>query len=991
MSHFPTFEEFFRALWKHSPYPWQSALADQVAGGIWPSWVTLPTGAGKTACLDIAIYALARQAVLSPAARSAPVRIIFAVNRRIVVDEAFERARAIGLRLKAAAGSPEDALFPVARALLQLAGEDALVGDAVPLEAYPLRGGTFTNNSWARSPFQPIILTTTLDQLGSRLLFRGYGVSEQAQPLHAALLANDALLILDEAHTSKAFSQTLAAIAKFRASRNLPGLPFAAVQLTATPPADAHAAFGLTPADEDESICPDLVRRLKAAKPTALLEVPGAKGKQRHSKMAKTAAAQAADYYKAGHRRILIVVNRVATAEETKIELKKLFAPTGKSGAESPVTVDLLTGRLRPLDRQELIASLTSVHQLDRAQPDADVPPLVLVATQCVEVGADYDFDALITELAPLDSLRQRFGRLNRSGRAIPAPATVLLPEESLDEAKPDPLYGMALYHTSQWLEKQGSTLDFGIRAIQTTLPQGDALTCCLAPAPQAPVLLPSHLDLLCQTSPRPHVEPEVSCYIHGFTQPQASVSVLFRSDLAFPRNLQEALGEDTGAKLHAAAPLGTEMAEVPIYHLKNWLAGKIEPDSGGDGAEVPAVVSYSGTGEVAISPLPLRWRQQEASILSNVNDLRPGDVVIFSTTVAASGLIPLGNDKPTDQFEEAHLLARDRICLRLDSAAMRGLLASALPPLTVEAHPEDLEAGDDMAALKRLLAKDPALLFKHHASLKLPPALVAALAMLAALKKPGRWILDSYGAGESMGVLLRCTARVGYTKWPLEPEELGEQSDRGGALVPLADHNQAVSDRAEGYATLLGPALQQVFRDAGLWHDWGKADPRFQAMLHAVPLYALGAKALIAKSRGYLSQVERNAIAVQAELPKGFRHELISVILLMTGGPVMDHPEQDLLLHLVASHHGYCRPLAPPVMDKAPEPIELSINGELIEYYGSSYPLADISSGVADRFWKLTRRFGWWGLPYLELLLRLADQRESARLAANLPTSAPS
>ena len=176
------FATYFEAVHDDPPFPWQQRLVEQLAhDNQWPDVLDVPTGAGKTAALDVAVFHLALQAE-SPE-RTAALRIVLVVDRRLVVDDAHRRARKIAcfLRNAARAEPPGRAVVKeMARRLQRLAGDG---GD--PLVAVRLRGGAPLEDDWTRTPTAPTILCSTVDQVGSRLLFRGYGVSPRMRPVHA--------------------------------------------------------------------------------------------------------------------------------------------------------------------------------------------------------------------------------------------------------------------------------------------------------------------------------------------------------------------------------------------------------------------------------------------------------------------------------------------------------------------------------------------------------------------------------------------------------------------------------------------------------------------------------------------------------------------------------------------------------------------------------------------------------------------------------------
>jgi CRISPR-associated endonuclease/helicase Cas3 len=893
------FAEFYRAVHGFDPFPWQMRLAKRACGGDWPRAIALPTAAGKTACIDIAVYALAC------GSKDAPRRIFFVVDRRIVVDQAKMHADHLAAALRdASSGIVKD----VAHSLIELAQDER------PLDAYALRGGMYRETAWTHSPLQPTVIASTVDQVGSRLLFRGYGLTDSMKPIHAGLVGNDALILLDEAHCARPFDQTMQAVEHYRKWNESPA-PFRFVSITATPTDDVPTERD----EEDDRNHPVLGKRITASKPAALVVAEKAKGKNAIAELVNVLEKQARDLSGA-FACVGIIVNRVKTARDLQ---KKL--------GEHAV---LLTGRMRPLDRDRLFNE-----KLRPLLSNADgVPPKFVIGTQCLECGPDFDFHALVTECASLDALRQRFGRLNRVANRPTAKAVVVIRSDQVEDSSEDPVYGDSLAKTWSWLKSLAinDEFDFGIAAIRSAIDGVDVLP-LNAPSSDAPVLFPAHLDCWVQTNPIPRPDPDPAWFLHGPSQPgQPDVQAVFREDL----------GSDSGKWgdiISLCPPSSSEAVPVPIGVFKNWLAGEAIDDQSSD------VEGEAGTAEEAqsIKRFALRWRGPERSgIVSQVEDVTPDDVYVIPCSeqgVEALGDFPFGL---TDYAQEAFQRSHDKAILRLHDLNI----------------PED--AGRAEAAI---MVSDAIRAMEEKLTDDSPAWLRRAVDALKAAKNRE---VDPHPLG---GLVVKSKRRLGQFDPTYLDDSEPSESFRGQA-VTLFDHSRGVAEYAKRFAKGCG-LDPDLYYQAGLWHDLGKLDPRFQAMLkQCSPRTAVG-EPLAKSARLAQTKQERDEAREVHRYPTGARHELLSAAL------VARKTDDDVLLHLIATHHGSARPFADPVEenDAAKEPFKTpQLFEHAFDLPTSAQQIASWNAVLPERFWRVVRNFGWWGAAYREAIFRLADHAQS-------------
>jgi CRISPR-associated endonuclease/helicase Cas3 len=824
------FREAFETLTANprGPFPWQESLfLDWFSQGKTPTSCCLPTGMGKTSIVAVWLIALGYGA-------DVPRRLVYVVNRRTVVDQTTNEVERLRENLSN----------------LKLPGLDALAVST-------LRGEFADNREWSADPSRPAVIVGTVDMIGSRLLFSGYGVGFKAKPLHAGFLGQDALVVHDEAHLEPAFQQLLDGIVEEQ-TRCKDFAPLRVMELTATSrSANGASPFELTTeeknppevipeAEENEPSIRTVWRRLKAKKELVLTRVED-------DKVAPAEIARIAMGYKDRQAAVLVFVRSLEAVAAVQKDLVKTKRP-----------VVLLTGTIRGKERDDLVEKPEFKRFLKGAGQGETV---YLVCTSAGEVGIDISADHMVCDLSTFESMVQRFGRVNRYGLRKDTRIDVVYPS-SFDDRELTP----ARTATLEILQRlNGDASPQALGELRETL--AEKVEKAFSPPPVIPPTTDILFDAWALTSIREPMpsRPAVEPYLHGIAE-----------------------------------------WEPPETHIV--------------------------------------WREEVGVITGDLLDLYP----------------------PEDLLDDYPLLPRELLRDRSDRVFKQlEALAERYPdsPAWVVDERDDLQA----TTLRRLAEKKQKSAIENKTIL-LPPS-VGGLkeGMLdgnsdqaddvAEVAGRRQRVWDDESIPDGLRIVRTIDTRPDadeseegehrrFCHWCDQPREGGRAANKP---ITWAEHVVHVVEHAQQIVAGL-PLPEEIAGAviaAARLHDHGKKREPFQ--------FALGNRdyphVTLAKSNGRAA----------ARLPEPFRHEFASVLDAQTDPEFakLGAEMQEIVLHLIAAHHGRARPHFNP--EEAYDPERPSRDAE------------KLSLETPRRFARLQRKYGRWGLAYLESLLRAADWAASA------------
>lgn len=835
------FSERFAALTGNEPFPWQIRLYRCFSGtesaGVpnIPKSCCLPTGLGKTSVIAVWMLALSNGAPL-------PRRLVYVVNRRTVVDQTTNEL----LRYRKAIRENES--LSSLRRLFD------------PLSISTLRGQYADNGQWCENPARPAIVCGTVDMVGSRLLFSGYRIGFKSQPLHAAFLAQDALLVHDEAHLEPAFQKLVEQI-QYQQNRE-PSVPWPKLQvmeLTAT--SKSTLSFELdssisNPRENDFSN-PIVVKRMNAPKALHLHPLSDEKKPQ------KELVAKSLEFLTSGSA-ILVFANSVESVLDISTGLQKAGVP--------PENLRTLTGTMRGYERDKLVGddSIPPDKTFSRFLPsplsEATPGTVYLICTSAGEVGVNISADHLICDLTTYESMAQRLGRVNRFGDKPDSEVHVLYPTqwEETHPLTPARKKTLKLFQSLNGMASPKALADLSANE------KVDAF------APQPEILPATDLlfDAWAMTTVRIRLpgRPEVEPWLHGvvpYELPQTKFA--WRDDVEF---LGQEVSREICAEILDAFPLEQrELLTEPSYraHKHLQLIASRHP-------EVTAwLIDDFGCIEV-VSLRHFEDKDSKARIERKT--------VLLGPTVGGlneAGLLDGNSQSVVTEKSESF----DRCRGRDDDE----------PPVGMhEVYALAMSDSDDDDSLK-----------------------------------VWRWFARR-NTGES----------------------------RSHEKVLLADHVQDVEKRLTEILDelTLGKRLNVCLKLAAKYHDQGKSRAVFQTMLgnrsSSGELWAKSGRA----GSTWIKEIYRHEFGSLSDLPSAADLEITE-------------DERDLVLHLIAAHHGRARPCFP--RHEVFDPCETDEASEAV------------ALSVTQRFGRLQQRYGHWGLAYLESLLRAADWWASANSYSEL------
>jgi len=908
-----------------TPFPWQEELLARLLSGQSPRALDIPTGLGKTAVMAIWLVARAAGARL-------PRRLVYVVDRRAVVDQATDVA--VALRTWVDASSD-------VKAALGLPPEDHL-----PIST--LRGQFADNRQWLVDPAAPAIVLGTVDMVGSRLLFEGYGVTRRMRPYQAGLLGVDTLLVLDEAHLVPPFEALVASIAdgaetfgpRDEAGRAVVP-PFRLMSLSATGRA-VRDTFTLGAGDATHAV---VRRRLDAKKGLVMRPALDTESKPLAEALADEAWALTAKGTRPA--RCLVFCNGREDAQEVNKRLHVLAE--AKVGDEpSPVDIDteLFVGGRRVYERESAAAWLTERGFIagHRAAPSKAT---FVIATSAGEVGVDLDADHMVSDLVAWERMVQRLGRVNRRGDGD---ATIIvvptLPNEATrkalakhaklagnqppddEDAEPTDSEGdvpeivQAAGFVVERLPAFGDARDASPAAL-TMLKQRAVedreLAALIArastPAPLRPALTRALLESWSMTSLADHAaRPEVQPWIRGWVDDKPQTTLVWRRYLPLREDGSPLQAKDVEAFFDTAPPHTVERLEIESLRAFKWLTKRL--------SAVGKRTNKAGTIE---ETAPVDEADEAEPSEPVAAPFGSNDVVGFvisadgeATAIRADALE--GSERAREHLKRQLLGATLVLDQRIGGLAATGLLA------------DDDDTANDVGDTPG------ALPFR----VRLVRASVTTTDESDAWREELRLAMDLDAEGIVQRWLVVETDRAA----PATTEE-GRSTSHAQRLV---EHEEW----AERHARAIGLRLGLDARFVGLLalaarlHDEGKKARLWQRAFNAPPDGPWG------KTEG----------RPNTRLLDGYRHEFGSLPYAEADARVaqLDPDLRDLCLHLIAAHHGFARPV-------------ISTNG-----CEDAPPSALVARAqqVALRFARLEKQWGPWGLAWWEALMRAADQQAS-------------